>query len=33
MPPSAPRPELGISMHTGPFLTDHDYISTRQNTG
>ena len=33
MPPCAIRPELGISSHTGPFVTDHDYIRSRQNTG
>ena len=33
MPPHAIRPELGISSHTGPFVTDHDYIRTRQNIG
>ena len=33
MPPCAIRPELDISSHTGPFVTNHDYIRSRQHTG
>lgn len=33
LPPSNPRPELGLHRFSAPFSTDHQYQQTVKNTG